>query len=84
MKLFFIPLIGFLPAHASTVSLLDLSSQTPDVTSPAGVISNTVVNGVSVDSTQDITFQFEANFKTTNPAGERVLIEFGGGAGVGF
>ena len=68
---------------AATVSLNDLASATADATAAEGLIAGTVVNGFPIDSTQDVTFQFEVNIKSTNPAGERVFFEFGGGNGIG-
>ncbi|BDS08103.1 hypothetical protein NT6N_31430 [Oceaniferula spumae] len=68
----------------ATVTLTDLSSMTADHTQGTGNFASSTVNGSPIDSTQDITLQFEANFKTTNPSGEHTLFEFGGGNGTGL
>ena len=73
-----------LHTKAATVSLIDLAGQTADHTSSVGTIASSVFTNMPIDSTQDITFQFEANFLTADPSGEHTLFEFGGGAGTGI
>lgn len=79
-------LAGNAASFSATLSLVELASETPDLTTPTGVINSSLVNGGpgGIDSTLDITLQFEAEFNSTNPAGEHPLFEFGGGAGTGF
>lgn len=61
-RVIFILLAGNAASFSATLSLVELASETPDLTTPNGAIDQNLFNGGpgGIDSTLDITLQFEA------------------------
>ena len=77
-------------AHAVTVEVDQLGSQTVTRSNGTGSIASSQYNDNAIDgdtvvsSNADITFAFEMTIKDLTPASNRSLFEFGGGNGTGF